>query len=113
MANERATQAGDLNLLVARAQAELANPSPPVEEAAPMPTAPTRPATEALIEPLTAREEEVLLLLAAGHPNQAIADQLFLSLNTVKWHTSQIYGKLGVASRVQAITRARELRLVD
>ena len=42
-----------------------------------------------------------MLLLAAGHPNQAIADALYLSLNTVKWHTSQIYGKLGVASRVR------------
>jgi predicted ATPase/DNA-binding CsgD family transcriptional regulator len=112
-AGERQPAAGDLDLLVARAQAELANPSPPADEPAPASETHSRPAAAALPEPLTAREEEVLRLLAVGHPNQAIADQLFLSLNTVKWHTSQIYGKLGVASRVQAIARARELRLVD
>jgi predicted ATPase/DNA-binding NarL/FixJ family response regulator len=79
---------------------------PPDDEASPA-------AESGLVEPLTAREIEVLRLIAAGHPNQAIADQLFLSLNTVKWHAGHILGKLGVASRTQAIARARELRLVD
>ena len=110
---ERGPDAADLDRLVRRAQADLANPGLLAAEPAPMPAPPSRAAGPALIEPLTAREEEVLRLLAAGHPNRAIADALYLSLNTVKWHTSQIYGKLGVASRVQAITRARELRLVD
>ncbi len=66
-----------------------------------------------MVESLTTREVEVLRLIAAGHPNQQIADLLFLSLNTVKWHAGHILGKLGVASRTQAIARARELRLVE
>lgn len=63
---------------------------------------------EALIEPLTRREEETLRLLVSGASNQEIASQLVVSLATVKKHVSNILGKLGVASRSQAIARARE-----
>src|SRR5690606_14393908 len=62
-------------------------------------------------EKLTEREQEILARLAHGLSDQQIADELFLSLNTVKWYNRQIYGKLGVSRRTQAIARARELRL--
>lgn len=64
-----------------------------------------------LVEPLTAREHEVLGLIADGLSNQAIANKLFLSLGTVKAYTSEIYGKLGVNSRTQAVAQARRLKL--
>ncbi len=62
-----------------------------------------------LVEPLSERELEVLQLIAEGLTNQEIAARLFLSLNTVKAHTRNIYGKLGVHNRTQAVTRARAL----
>ncbi|MFN2151303.1 MAG: LuxR C-terminal-related transcriptional regulator, partial [Anaerolineales bacterium] len=65
-----------------------------------------------LIEPLTERELEVLRLMCTGHSNQQIADEMFVSVNTVKKHTSNIYGKLGVRNRAQAVLRAREIELV-
>ena len=64
------------------------------------------------IEPLTERELEITRLLTVGLSNQEIADQLFLAIGTVKKYTSNIYGKLGVHSRTQAVARARELGLV-
>lgn len=66
----------------------------------------------ALIEPLSERELEVLALVAEGLTNQEIADRLFLSLATVKWHTSNIYGKLAVGNRTEAVTRAQALGLL-
>jgi LuxR family maltose regulon positive regulatory protein len=65
-----------------------------------------------LVEPLTRRELEVLGLIGAGFSNQQIADELVLALNTVKRHTSNIYAKLDVRSRAQAILRAQELGLL-
>jgi LuxR family maltose regulon positive regulatory protein len=71
------------------------------------------PSTQApepdLIEPLSERELEVLQLIAEGLTNREIASRLFLSLNTVKAHTRNIYGKLGVHNRTQAVTTARAL----
>jgi LuxR family transcriptional regulator, maltose regulon positive regulatory protein len=64
------------------------------------------------IEPLTKRELEVLGLIAAGRPNQEIADQLVVTLETVKKHTSHIFSKLGAANRTDAVARARQLRLL-
>jgi LuxR family maltose regulon positive regulatory protein len=65
-----------------------------------------------LVEPLTERELEVLRLIAEGLSNQEIAQQLFLSLSTVKWHTHNIYGKLGVHNRTQAVAKARALGML-
>lgn len=66
-------------------------------------------AVAGLVEPLTAREVEVLGLLAAGAPNRAIAEQLVVAPETVKKHLSHLFDKLGAANRTQAVTRAREL----
>jgi LuxR family maltose regulon positive regulatory protein len=65
-----------------------------------------------LTEPLTARELEVLRLLAAGRSNQRIARDLFLALDTVKKHVTHILGKLGAANRTEAAARARQLGLI-
>jgi LuxR family transcriptional regulator, maltose regulon positive regulatory protein len=65
-----------------------------------------------LVVPLTARELEVLQLLAAGKPNQAIAAELVVTLDTVKRHVTHILDKLAVANRTQAVVRARELGLL-
>jgi LuxR family maltose regulon positive regulatory protein len=66
-----------------------------------------------LVEPLSVRELEVLRLIDAGLSNQQIADKLSVAPSTVKTHINNIYGKLGVQTRVQAVTRARELNLLD
>jgi LuxR family maltose regulon positive regulatory protein len=65
-----------------------------------------------LVEPLRAQELAVLRLIAAGRSNQEIASALVIALSTVKWHINNIYGKLGVKSRTQAVSRARELGLL-
>ncbi|MBO0782562.1 MAG: hypothetical protein J2P37_27420, partial [Ktedonobacteraceae bacterium] len=73
----------------------------------------TRPeASQALIDPLSTRELEVLALLVAGASNQQIADQLVISLNTAKRHVKHILAKLAVTNRTQAVARARELCLL-
>jgi len=65
-----------------------------------------------LIEPLSARELEIVKLIAYGLTNQQIGVQLSLSVNTVKMYTSQLYTKLGVKRRTEAVARARELNLL-
>jgi LuxR family transcriptional regulator, maltose regulon positive regulatory protein len=67
---------------------------------------------EGLIELLSDRETEVLQLIAEGLSNSEIAQRLYLSLNTVKGHTRNIYGKLNVNSRTQAVARARAFGLL-
>ena len=70
------------------------------------------PLPQALIDPLSERELEVLALVAAGLKNKEIAEQLFISLNTVLYHIKNIYDKLGVRKRTLAIIKARELDLL-
>lgn len=65
-----------------------------------------------IIESLTLREHEILHLLIEGYTNRQIAQELFVELPTIKWHISNIYKKLNVRSRVQAIVRTRELNLI-
>jgi LuxR family transcriptional regulator, maltose regulon positive regulatory protein len=65
-----------------------------------------------LVEPLSARELEVLRLLAEGHSNRAIAEALVISVGTVKSHLNRILGKLAAHSRTQAVAHARTLGLV-
>jgi DNA-binding CsgD family transcriptional regulator len=61
---------------------------------------------------ISKREFEVLELIACGLSNQEIADKLFVSLNTVKTHTSNLFLKLEVSRRTQAIQKAKELQLI-
>jgi LuxR family maltose regulon positive regulatory protein len=65
-----------------------------------------------LVEPLSQRELEVLQLVAEGYSNREIGQRLFLALNTVKGHNRNIYGKLQVHRRTEAVARARELGLL-
>ena len=104
-------EASDLDTLTADLLYQLSLPPTTAseEQATPMPTEPA----QALVEPLTARELDVLKLLCEGLTNQEIADELVLALGTVKFYTGQIYGKLGVRNRVNAVARARELNLID
>jgi LuxR family maltose regulon positive regulatory protein len=73
------------------------------ENAAPNPT----------IQPLSPRELDVLRHLAAGRTNRDIANEMVLSLNTIKAHTRRLYAKLDVNNRTQAVARARNLHLLD
>ena len=65
-----------------------------------------------LIEPLSERELEILRLIAAGQSNKEIAQTLVIAPGTVKKHTNNIYGKLGVHSRTQALAQAKALNLL-
>jgi DNA-binding NarL/FixJ family response regulator len=65
-----------------------------------------------LLEPLTKRERQVLVLMAEGHGNQAIADRLFVSERTVKFHVSAILGKLAAKNRTEAVLTAVKHGLV-
>jgi LuxR family maltose regulon positive regulatory protein len=72
-----------------------------------------RLAAQPLIEPLTRRELEVLRLIEAGYSNLDMAAKLVISVATLKRHLSNIYSKLGVSSRTQALNAGRELRLIE
>ena len=63
-------------------------------------------------ETLSNRERSILRLMAAGLSNREIASELYLATNTIKWYSSQIYGKLGVRSRAEAVDRAHELGIL-
>ena len=69
-------------------------------------------AVQPLVEPLSERELEVLRLIAAGLNNREIAQELVIAVGTVKRHLNNLYGKLGVHSRTQAVARARDLGLL-
>jgi len=70
------------------------------------------PLTQSLLEPLSDREREVLRLVAEGLSNSQIADKLIVTVGTVKRHLNNIFGKLQVTSRTQAIARSHELKLL-
>jgi ATP/maltotriose-dependent transcriptional regulator MalT len=67
---------------------------------------------QSLVEPLSPRELEVLQLIAQGLSNREISERLYLALSTVKGHNRNIYDKLQVGRRTEAIARARELGLL-
>ena len=77
-------------------------------EAGPPPHPPVQP----LIEPLSAREREVLSLVAEGLSNREVGRRLHIAESTVKSHLNNVYGKLGVKNRTQAATKARALNLL-
>ncbi len=68
---------------------------------------------ESLVEQLTAREMEVIQLMAQGLANKQIALSLSISEHTVKFHLSSLYAKLGISSRTEAVKRGIELGLIS
>ena len=89
------------------------------QRAARAPAAPPPEATEkppgtirAMADPLSQRELQILTLICKGLSNQEIGQQVFLSLSTVKWHNQNIFDKLDVQRRTEAVARARELNLL-
>ncbi|EKU99925.1 ATP-dependent transcriptional regulator [Leptolyngbya sp. PCC 7375] len=79
----------------------------PLNALAPQKSVKTQSQATTLLEPLSKREIEVLHLIAEGQTNQEIAATLFLSVNTVKVHTRNIYGKLDAHHRADAVAKAR------
>jgi len=65
-----------------------------------------------LVDPLSQRELQILTLICKGLSNQEIGQQIFVSLSTVKWHNQNIFDKLNVQRRTEAVARARELKLL-
>lgn len=82
--------------------------------AAPPPDAAQQPpgTLRVLADPLSQRELQILTLICKGLSNQEIGRQIFLSLSTVKWHNQNIFDKLDVQRRTEAVARARELNLL-
>lgn len=103
-------QAANLDATIPALLAEL----PTLDLTAPAAEANAPPAdpNQALVEPLAGRELEVLRLLAEGLSNQQIAEELTLAEGTIKYYTRQIYAKLQVRGRTQAVNAARDLGLV-
>ncbi len=94
---------------LALAVAEPAPPETPIEGPV---TAPAASMLTGLVEPISERERAVLRLIALGLSNQQIAEKLVVTPNTIKWHLKNIYAKLLVKSRTQALARAKELNLL-
>jgi LuxR family maltose regulon positive regulatory protein len=91
-------------LLGAFAAADLSDPS--------VPPTPAHVPADLLPEALSARELEILQLIAQGLSNQEIGDRLFLALDTVKGHNRRIFDKLQVQRRTEAVAKARALQLL-
>ena len=96
-----------------RRESALLRTSDPEAATTVSPGAAGRPGDSHLVEPLSDREIDVLRLISEGLSNRQIAEKLFVSLNTVKWHTANIYGKLGVEGRTGAIARSHELGVLN
>jgi LuxR family maltose regulon positive regulatory protein len=85
----------------------------PVGEPAQTTASPVSSRESEWVEPLSAREREVLQRIAEGLTNQEVASKLYLSLHTVKAHARNIYAKLGVTSRTQAVAKGRALGILS
>ncbi len=87
-----------------------------VKEERPDKTFTLKPVSQLTIEPLvdhlSERELEILHLIAGGKKNQEIADELFISLNTVRYHTKNLYSKLNVNKCIQAVAKSQQLGLI-
>jgi LuxR family maltose regulon positive regulatory protein len=93
-------------------QQPLADAATPAGVERPVLSEAERPAQTLLPEPLTEQELNILALIVGGNTNQQIADELVITLGTVKWHVHNILQKLGVNNRTQATIRAQELGLL-
>jgi LuxR family maltose regulon positive regulatory protein len=85
----------------------------PVAESEQTTSSPLRGPESELVEPLSERELEVLQLIAQGLTNQDVATRLYLSLHTVKVHARNIYAKLGVKNRTQAVAKGKALGILS
>ncbi len=83
-----------------------------VEKSGALPIQPESVAQQSLLEPLNERELAILKFMAAGLSNREIANELYISVNTVRWHARNLFGKLGVGGRSKAVSRARDLNLI-
>jgi LuxR family transcriptional regulator, maltose regulon positive regulatory protein len=108
----RASRQGIAPTYVNRLLAMIPAQEDTAEASGPSSSTPTAPGVQPLIEPLTERELEVLALLAQRLTNAEICQRLVISLPTVKSHTSNLYSKLGVSSRQEAVARARALGIL-
>jgi LuxR family maltose regulon positive regulatory protein len=78
----------------------------------PVPTSQSRPILMPQMEPLNQRELQIIRLMSARLSNREIAEELYLSVNTIKWYARTIYDKLGVASRREVAPRAKDLGIL-
>jgi two-component system response regulator NreC len=101
-----AVRRGDLYVHPTMTRALLADLAPTDEPS-------TRPASEEQVEPLTAREIDVLRLIAQGYTNRQAAEELGISVRTVETHRANIMGKLGMSGRVELVRYAIERGLLD
>ena len=109
---ELATRAGDAPC-ARLARATLERVAPLLANDGPEPLRREGAGRDGPVEALTAREVEVLRLVALGRSNSQVATELFVTVGTVKSHVHAISGKLGAANRTEAVARGRQLRLLD
>jgi LuxR family maltose regulon positive regulatory protein len=109
--HDRESSSGALQVYVDRLLSVLAPSKAEMPESQPLERGLAAKPETVLPEPLTLREREVLRLVVAGLTNREIAQQLTIAVGTAKRHVSNIYAKLDVHSRVQAVARARALHL--
>ena len=83
-----------------------------VEKLGALPIQPESVDRQSLPEPLNERELAILKFMAAGLSNREIANELYISVNTVRWHAHNLFGKLGVDGRSKAVSLARDLNLL-
>ena len=108
---QQEAEIADLKQICQDVLAALKLPLEPME--AETAVSPTKPTAQPLLDPLTPRELDVLKLLANGRSNPEIAEELILSVGTIKFYTNKIFSKLAVRNRVEAVTRAQELDLLQ
>jgi LuxR family maltose regulon positive regulatory protein len=78
----------------------------------PVPTSPSHSIIQTLVDPLTNREFDVLKLLEQRLSNKEIATKLFISTGTIKKHLDNIYGKLNVSNRRQAVEKVKNIGIL-
>ncbi len=83
-----------------------------MEKSGALPIQPESVAQQSLPEPLNERELAILKFMAVRLSNREIASELYISVNTVRWHAHNLFSKLGVGGRSEAVSRARDLNLL-